>query len=353
MSHARTHSISEGIKGPHSISLKVLRLSRPSLSHQYPLPQTSKPAGADSLYVSAKAALSVPFDQDGPDAASSADFTLTPALTLPSAFASAYVGETFACTLSANSELPQHADRAISGVRITAEMQTPSNPAGVTLGVEGGTTSKAEDEGSESVEYGEDLAPGESMQRIIRLDLKEEGNHILAVTVTYTESQLSVGKGEDSAHTITGARLRTFRKLYQFVAQQLLSVRTKTGELLGAKKNGLAKYVLEAQLENMGEGAVCLEVVNINPKPSFTSTSLNWDVAGRESQPPRTPLLSPRDVMQVAFLLQQQSGESVAEEEARVTGDGKTTLGQLTIQWRGHMGDRGSLSTGWLTAKAR
>ena len=354
MSHARTHSTSEGIKGPHSISLKVLRLSRPSLSHQYPLPQTLKPVDVDSLYISPNAALSVPSDQDSTDAASNTNFTLTPALTLPSAFASAYVGESFACTLSANNELPQHADRAISGVRITAEMQTPSNPAGVTLGVEGGTKSKAEDEGSESVVYGEDLASGQSMQRIIRLDLKEEGNHILSVTVTYTESQLSGGKGEDSAHTITGARVRTFRKLYQFVAQQLLSVRTKTGELPGAKKNGLARYVLEAQLENMGEGPVCLEVVNINPKPPFTSVSLNWDVAGHSAQSARAPLLSPRDVMQVAFLLQQQAAsDNVAEEEARGTSDAKTTLGQLSIQWRGHMGDRGSLSTGWLTAKAR
>ncbi|KAF2101054.1 DUF974 domain protein [Rhizodiscina lignyota] len=353
MAHARTHSTGEGIKGPHSISLKVLRLSRPSLSHQYPLPQTSKPVDPDELYISPLAALSVPAEENGADAA---HFTLTPALTLPSAFASAYVGESFSCTLSANNELPQKSDRAISGVRITAQMQTPSSPDGIALNVKGGIISEAaeDEEGSKSAGYGEDLASGESLQRIIKLDLKEEGNHILAVTVTYTESQLSVGKGEDSAHTITGARVRTFRKLYQFVAQQLLSVRTKTGEVPGSRKGGLAKYVLEAQLENMGEGTVCLEVVNISAKPPFTSTSLNWDMPGRDAQPARAPLLSSRDVMQVAFLLQQEVPvDGSGDENELIVTDGKATLGQLTIQWRGHMGDRGSLSTGWLTAKAR
>jgi hypothetical protein len=83
--------------------------------------------------------------------------------------------------------------------------------------------------------------------------LKEEGNHVLAVTVTYTETALGEGKA-------ASGRVRTFRKLYQFVAQQLLSVRTKAGEL--TQRSGPPKYLLEAQLENMGEAAVCLEVRN-------------------------------------------------------------------------------------------
>jgi hypothetical protein len=94
-------------------------------------------------------------------------------------------------------------------------------------------------------------SPGESLQRILRFELKEEGNHVLAVTVTYTETALGEGKA-------SGGRVRTFRKLYQFVAQQLLSVRTKAGDL--SQKDGMSRYLLEAQLENMGEAAVSLEV---------------------------------------------------------------------------------------------
>ena len=151
-----------------------------------------------------------------------------------------------------------------------------------------------------------------------------------------------------------GARVRTFRKLYQFVAQQLLSVRTKTGEVAISsgsddQKDGQpSRYVLEAQLENMGEGTVCLEHVSINPREPFESTSLNWDVAPSNGAR-KAPLLSPRDVVQVAFLLQRKPDS----EEEETIASGRKVLGQLSIQWRGHMGDRGSLSTGWLTAKVK
>jgi hypothetical protein len=164
-------------------------------------------------------------------------------LNLPEAFGSAYVGETFSCTLCANNELlPSDSTRSVSGVRIQGDMQTPSNPTGSPLDLAG---ADGELDGAVSP------APGESLQRILRFELKEEGNHVLAVTVTYTETALGEGKA-------SGGRVRTFRKLYQFVAQQLLSVRTKAGEL--SKKDGMSRYLLEAQLENMGEAAVCLEV---------------------------------------------------------------------------------------------
>lgn len=121
-------------------------------------------------------------------------------------------------------------------------MQTPSNPTGSPLDLAGA---------DEELEDAVSPAPGESLQRILKFELKEEGNHVLAVTVTYTETVLGEGRA-------SGGRVRTFRKLYQFVAQQLLSVRTKAGEL--SQRNGMSRYLLEAQLENTGEAAVSLEV---------------------------------------------------------------------------------------------
>lgn len=174
-------------------------------------------------------------------------------LNLPEAFGSAYVGETFSCTLCANNELePSDTTKAVSGVRIQGDMQTPSNPTGSPLDLIG-----SQEEGASLVSLG----PGESLQRILRFELKEDGNHVLAVTVTYTETALGEGKA-------ASGRVRTFRKLYQFVAQQLLSVRTKAGEM--TQKNGTPRYLLEAQLENMGEAAVCLEVSFPIPYPLFT-----------------------------------------------------------------------------------
>jgi hypothetical protein len=137
-------------------------------------------------------------------------------------------------------------------------MQTPSNPTGSPLDLTGYTEG-----GGGTVSP----APGESLQRILRFELKEDGNHVLAVTVTYTETALGEGKA-------ASGRVRTFRKLYQFVALQLLSVRTKAGDL--TQQGGLPRYLLEAQLENMSdEVSVCLEVsgwlFSINPHDGRSS----------------------------------------------------------------------------------
>ncbi len=265
------------------------------------------------------------------------------------------MGETFACTLCANNELPASDDtRRVGGVRMAAEMQTPLNPAGAVLELGGaGGDEKAA------------LERDEPLQRIVRFELKEEGTHILAVTVTYTETQRG-GEGQASS-----GRVRTFRKLYQFVAQTLLSVRTKAGEL--PSRAGGSRYALEAQLENLGDNAVSLEVcawirayvksrlscesqaVSITPKPPFRSISLNWDLHSENSETPHSLILNPRDVTQVAFLLEPRDNGVVEQEGTRrgQVADSRIVLGQLCFQWRSAMGDRGSLKTGWLTSRKR
>ncbi|OCK81140.1 hypothetical protein K432DRAFT_416244 [Lepidopterella palustris CBS 459.81] len=324
MAHQRTQSVGESLKNPHTVSLKVLRLSRPSLAYQYPLPHST------DLGISPKASLSYPSGNTDDK------FIISPVLNLPEAFGSAYVGENFSCTLCANNELDgtDHT-RAISGVRIGADMQTPSIPAGIALDLIG----------SDVNDQQTSPGPGESLQKILVFELKEEGSHVLAVTVTYTETQLA-GEGRAAS-----GRVRTFRKLYQFVAQQLLSVRTKAGDL--PPRAGMLRYALEAQLENMGESTISLEAVNVNPKPPFTSTSLNWDLHAPGAESIHSPILNPRDIIQVAFYLEQQDGvgESTDAVGRLPPGDQRKVLGQLSIQWRSALGDRGSLSTGWLTSR--
>lgn len=151
----------------------------------------------------------------------------------------------------------------VTSVRIVAEMQTPSSVASLDL-----------EPASDSAQI-EGLATGESLQKIVRYDLKEEGNHILAVSVSYTETRI----GQDSQ--AASGRVRTFRKLYQFVAQPCLSVRTKASELpplevdnksLGPYgKKRLLRFALEAQLENVGDGVVVVKVSFI-PRTPLTYT---------------------------------------------------------------------------------
>ena len=223
-------------------------------------------------------------------------------------------------------------------------MQTPSQTIPLDL-------TPADDSSTKSV-----MKPGESVQKIVRFDLREEGNHILAVSLTYTET--TVSKGEKAA---SSGRVRSFRKLYQFIAQPCISIRTKASELPPAgteaeisQAGKLLRFALEAQLENMADGPITLEGVTFEPRLPFKSLSLNWDVHSPSLGQESSPILAPRDVWQVAFLLEQQDVEEGGEMIRNdLTKNGRIILGQLNVRWRSSMGGSGSLTTGWLTTKQR
>ena len=254
-------------------------------------------------------------------------------LTLPPAFGSAYVGETFPCTLCANNELPADSDCQVTSIRVVAEMQAPS-----------GNTSLEVSPADQEVAK---VKPGHSLQKIVRFELREEGNHTLAVNLSYSENTISKDQSASSG------RVRTFRKLYQFVARPCLGVRTKVSSLPSRDpddtQSQVAKYALEAQLENLADGTITLETATFNTKAAFKSTSLNWDAIGLDVHYSDRPKMAPQDVLQIAFLVEQQK-DGPGKEVAK---DGRTLLGNLDIQWMTVMGDRGFLSTGWLTTKKK
>lgn len=283
-----------------------------------------------------------------PDHAAEQEFLLSPNLTLPPAFGSAYVGEAFSCSLCANNELVKgNSTKRITGVRITADIQTPSQTVPLPVsGVE-------ESDPNAVLEY------SASMQRIIRYDLREEGNHVLIVDLSYTENLPAQGDATPVP------KVRSFRKLYQFAAQPCLSVRTKATELavqevpdknLGPYgRSSLMRYVLEAQLENVSEGGIILEQTKLLAYPPFRGTSLNWDVSRNTSAAEENPLLNPRDVLQLAFLVEQEPDTSDGLEELRTNlkRDGRTILGQIALEWRSSMGEKGQLTTGTLLSRKR
>jgi len=246
-------------------------------------------------------------------------------LILPPSFGAAYVGEQFSCVLCANNERTTNADTksSIKDVNIAAELQTPSTAS---KGEEVEVERKSDDSDTSKDETG-GLEAGRSLQWIVRHDLKEEGMHVLAVTVSYTE----VLDSEE--------RSRSFRKLYQFSAQQALGVRTKVGELVN--KAGQAKgkvFALEAQVENMTEQSILLDGVKVSLGKGLKNTGLNGE---------DKVLLMPQDVEQVAFRLEQEDGAEL-EENA-----GRYVLAQLTVDWRLAMGQDGVLKTGWLGCRKR
>lgn len=310
MSHQRYPS-HDPVKEPHSISLKVLRLSRPSLVTQYPI---DPPSSVGASIKPSPIPASLAYHSEA--ASNPSPFLLSPAVNLPVSFGSAYVGETFSCTLCANNELPIDAAKNIRDVRIEAEMKTPG--MGAVQRLELGPSN-----GQPEV----DLESGGTLQKVVSFDLKEEGNHVLAVTVSYYEA------------TETSGRTRTFRKLYQFICKASLIVRTKVGPLNPNNTQEHGRWVLEAQLENCSEDVVQLEKVVLDTEPGLRYRDCNWEASGSEK-----PVLHPGEVEQVCFVVAEDCTESGVE----VTPDGRIIFGSLGIGWRGEMGNRGYLATGKL-----
>ncbi|KAI1333977.1 hypothetical protein F5Y15DRAFT_403364 [Xylariaceae sp. FL0016] len=367
MSHQRYPSIDP--KEPHSVSLKVLRLSRPSLVHQHPLstPLTSPTDHASTNPIPASLAYASDSDTN-PD-----PFLLTPILNLPPSFGSAYVGETFSCTLCANHDIPPalgeplsattptahlgsstpaHPKKLTRDVRIEAEMKTPSSSTPQPLALYPPDPSAGEKNSSGT--SGTDLDPEQTLQKIVHFDLKEEGNHVLAVTVSYYEA------------TETSGRTRTFRKLYQFICKGSLIVRTKVGvlALTGSGRSALPspspspsrspsqapsetgsktseegrRWVMEAQLENCSEDVMQLERVGLDLEKGLRYRDCNWEVSGS-----RKPVLHPGEVEQCCFVVEETAPQAVDESK-----DGRIVFGVLGIGWRSEMGNKGFLSTGKL-----
>lgn len=360
--HSRARSST--LSGPHSLSLKVLRLSRPALATQAPLPPTAFGNGLDIAPNASLAYSTIDLTATSQDekrhTSPSSSFPLTQALTLPAAFGAAYVGETFVCTLCVNNELPPSTSSdeggggsgegnqtitVVSGVKIVAELQTPTRnqagDGGISLPLEGpASTHEGEGEGGEGGGGGVNIKPGETLQRTLRHELKDEGQYVLAVTLSYTEETLLPHNGG----TVVGSRTRSFRKLYQFISQQLVAVRSKVTERKKKDKTAAREWVLEAQLENVADGGAGIVLEKVWLKESEEER-----VVGKAMMDVGGTVLKPGDIEQIMFLVK----EDKKENEEDVDLSKKVRLGQLHIDWRSAMGEKGSLTTGWLSSRGR
>ncbi|RMD44599.1 hypothetical protein DV735_g505, partial [Chaetothyriales sp. CBS 134920] len=219
-------------KEAHSVSLKVLRLSRPLLAQAHPLPynNNSTPSSGDfSIPIAPSASLAYPYSRDR-------SFVLSPNLALPSSFGSAHVGETFSCSLCANNELRPTAtgqpspSRVAGNISIVAEIQSPSTPSFPLQSYHNDNDSD-NDNNPTSV-------PGSTLQRIIHFDLKEEGVHVLAVNATELPA---------AAATTTSSPVLNHRR-----------------------------YALEAQLENVSEStSIALTRADLLAQPPLVATGIN------------------------------------------------------------------------------
>lgn len=256
--------------GAHSLSLKIIRLSKPSLSISSPCPPILPDSEPWADY-----ARSVHLP--GTPESSLRDLALSDLLVLPAHFGNIYLGETFSAFVSVNNE---SLDRVVD-VTIKAELQTTSQRFSLvdTSLAGGGSLNQGKlPTGSPKLS----LDPGKTAEFVLSHEIKELGIHILVCSVHYTVTGGPLTPGsrpEDNK--------KFFRKFYKFQVQNPLSVKTKVHSLVDGR------VFLETQIQNIMTGPMHLDRMRFEPAELFSFVDMNSrSVVPEDRQSPAKPMSS-------------------------------------------------------------
>lgn len=129
----------------------------------------------------------------------------------------------------------------------------------------------------------------------------------------------------------------TFRKFFKFHVFKPLDVKTK---FYNADTD---EVYLEAQIQNITAGTICLESVELESSESYTAQSLNTLPNG-ESVFKSKHMLEPQNSCQFLYCMRPVAAllnDPRALKQAN-------SIGKLDIIWRSNLGERGRLQTSQL-----
>lgn len=298
-------------KNEQNLALKVMRLTRPSFAFT----PSTLPFSHCSFNNSSTNTKNSIYEELLDCSNTSAILSST--LTLPQSFGSIYLGETFVCYVSLHNDSTETCDN----LNLRCDLQTASQRLPLLQPM----TSSGSDN--------EQLVSGASIDHVLSHEVKECGTHILVCEVSYN------------------APLRgklNFRKYFKFQVAKPLDVKTK---FYNAESDDV---FLEAQVQNVTAGPLCLEKVGLEPSPMFKVMPLNHipsAVTGDEKEQDEKRLvfgqvnhLQPQDSRQYLFCLTPRSELRLSYKQLK----GTTNIGKLDIIWRTNLGDRGRLQTSQL-----
>ena len=246
------------------------------------------------------------------------DFALGSMLSLPTSFGNIYMGETFSCYLCLNND--SKTANALD-VDFKVELQSSSQrfplfdtkPAAV-------SASAANISPTPSATSPTLIRPSQTLEATVSHEIKELGVHILVCAISYTPENAPNER-------------KSFRKFYKFQVLNPLAVKTKVHSFP-------SQIFLEAQVQNLTANAITMERFMLNPHDGYACKAVD---DGSSSQ---RVFLKPKDVKQFLFRL---TPKSVADEHAARTN---TSLGRLDVAWRSALGEPGSLETNYISRKA-
>lgn len=288
------------IKADQNLALKVMRLTRPTFGTEFAF--KGKCDGTTSGDEGSTWNLDNILGFDS--------LTLGECLILPQSFGNIYLGETFMSYVCLHNDSGEVCDHVV----LRCDLQTATQRLPLLL------PNQAEKTETES-----QLAPGSSIDHVLSHEVKELGTHILVCEVFYNAP-------------VRGKL--NFRKFFKFQVMKPLDVKTK---FYNAESEDV---FLEAQVQNVTSGHLCLEKVALEPSPMFRMASLNSVVMNKKEVPVfgKINFLQPQDSRQYLFSLTPRNDLRTNYKQLR----GATNIGKLDIVWRTNMGDRGRLQTSQL-----
>ncbi|TFK84328.1 DUF974-domain-containing protein [Polyporus arcularius HHB13444] len=317
------------------LSLKVMRVSRPSLGSAWePFYSSSPSLSAHSTASIASLQGKTPLPGHPKTLR---DLThITELLTLPSSFGAIQLGETFSSCLSINND----ANVDVDGVTVRVEMQTASSKA--TLTEFGGPEQR--------------LSVGQSLERVVSHEIKELGQHVLGCTVTYhMPPGMRPPPGQPSDPQEPG--VQSFRKFYKFAVTNPLSVKTKVHSpraptaLLSREER--EKVFLEVHIQNLTQDAMWLERMQFECVDGWQvqdANILDNTAAGSKEYlfSGSTALMQPQDIRQYIYILSPKVLPTflITHAPGAILG-----LGRLDISWRSSYGEPGRLLTSTLSRR--
>lgn len=292
----------------HLLSLKVIRLTRPSLDLTFPLPH-------DLLDQN------IIYDHEGDNFDLTSNelpyFGLNNLLLLPQSFGNIYLGETFTCFMSLHND----SDQSALDLSFKADLHTSTQEILLT-GQAAGTRVN-------------ELLPDHNVNDVINHEVKEIGNHFLVCKVSY-----SLKSGEQ----------KSFSKNFRFQVLKPLDVKTK---FYNAEDYLSDEVYLEAQLQNLISVPIFLENVSLEPSSHFNVRKINsLDANDFESNNQSVfgsvNCLNYSDSRQYLFCM---TPKPEIRDNTKFL-KGVTGIGKLDIIWRTAMGERGRLQTSQLERMA-
>lgn len=129
----------------------------------------------------------------------------------------------------------------------------------------------------------------------------------------------------------------TFRKFFKFQVFKPLDVKTK---FYNADTD---EVYLEAQIQNITAGTICLESVELESSDTYTAQSLNTLPNG-ETVFRSKHMLEPQNSCQFLYCIRPTAALAADQKALRQTNN----IGKLDIIWRSNLGERGRLQTSQL-----